>query len=84
MKEIYTYYDIVQLKSRMEDIVEKLKSNMTINQEARSAAVEMEPYIEEYDTVLRRIGMLGKVGDATMVNAFNQTNKMLNEIEKNI
>ncbi|NFA44461.1 hypothetical protein EXM65_18345 [Clostridium botulinum] len=68
----------------MEDLVKKIKSDILVNQEARSTAVEMEPHIKEYDTVLRKIGMLGKVEDLTMVNAFNQTNRMLDEIEKNI
>lgn len=84
MKKIYTYFDIIQLKLRMEDLVKNLKSNMMANQEARCLSVEMEAYIKEYDTVLRQIGMLGKVDDLTTVNAFNQTNKMLYEIEKNI
>lgn len=82
MKSVYTYYDIVKLKLRMSEMVKKLKYSMIVNKEAKSIANEMESYINEYDTVLNGIGILGKVVDLKMVNAFNQTSKMLDKIEE--
>ena len=81
MKSVYTYYDVVELKSRMEKVVEKLKNNMNVDREIRNLAIEMEPYIKEYNVVANKIGMLGKVDELSMINAFNETNGMLDRLD---
>lgn len=81
MKSIYTYYEVIQLKLRMEKTVKKLKSSMNVDSEVKSLAIGMEPHIKEYDALANKIGILGKVDELSMVNAFNETNEMLDRLD---